>query len=108
MRRPAARPHRCRIRSHRAADIGRCASPLPLVLPAPEGETPQAARAALARLARALRAERLRGRAGQRSYDLRRHLALSQALARQTARLRLLERQGGGGWRDQDLRRRRC
>ncbi len=41
-----------------------------------------AGRAAILRkLARALRAERMRGRAGHWSYDLNRHIALSQAYA---------------------------
>lgn len=38
-------------------------------------------RKVLAKLARALRAERSRGRAGHWTYDLNRHLALSQAYA---------------------------
>ena len=44
-------------------------------------ESAAARRKVLARLYRALRAERTRGRAGHWSYDLNRHLALSQAYA---------------------------
>jgi hypothetical protein len=40
-----------------------------------------ARRRIVARLARALRAERMRGRAGHWTYDLNRHIALSQAYA---------------------------
>ena len=42
-------------------------------------------RAIVAKLARALRAERSRGRAGHWTYDLNRHIALSQAYAAETA-----------------------
>ena len=42
-------------------------------------DSPAARRAILAKLSRALRAERNRGRAGHWTYDLNRHLALSQA-----------------------------
>jgi hypothetical protein len=44
-------------------------------------ESPAARRAILAKLSRALRAERNRGRSGHWTYDLNRHLALSQAYA---------------------------
>jgi hypothetical protein len=44
-------------------------------------------RAILRRLARALRAERNRGRAGHWTYDLNRHIALSQAYAAERAAL---------------------
>jgi hypothetical protein len=47
-------------------------------------ESPAARRTILARLSRALRAERNRGRAGHWTYDLNRHLALSQAYAAET------------------------
>jgi hypothetical protein len=42
-------------------------------------ESQAARRAILAKLSRALRAERNRGRSGHWTYDLNRHLALSQA-----------------------------
>ena len=42
-------------------------------------DSPAGRAAILRRLARALRAERRRGRAGHWSYDLNRHIALSQA-----------------------------
>lgn len=51
-----------------------------------------ARQAILARLSRALRAERTRGRAGHWTYDLNRHLALSQAYA---AECRLAKAGGG-------------
>jgi hypothetical protein len=44
-------------------------------------------RAILRRLARALRAERNRGRAGHWTYDLNRHIALTQAYAAERAAL---------------------
>jgi hypothetical protein len=44
-------------------------------------ESAAARRKVLAKLSRALRAERTRGRAGHWTYDLNRHLALSQAYA---------------------------
>ncbi len=44
-------------------------------------DSPAARRAILKMLARALRAERNRGRAGHWTYDLNRHIALSQAYA---------------------------
>lgn len=44
-------------------------------------ESSAARRKVLAKLSRALRAERTRGRAGHWTYDLNRHLALSQAYA---------------------------
>jgi hypothetical protein len=61
---------------------------LPL-MPAEVADTSTAMRRTIvARLARALRAERARGRAGHWTYDLNRHIALSQAY---TAERRLLE-----------------
>lgn len=44
-------------------------------------DSPAATEAILVKLSRALRAERIRGRAGHWTYDLNRHLALSQAHA---------------------------
>ena len=44
-------------------------------------KSPAARQAILAKLSRALRAERNRGRSGHWTYDLNRHLALSQAHA---------------------------
>ena len=44
-------------------------------------ESADGRKAILRKLARALRAERTRGRAGHWSYDLNRHIALSQAYA---------------------------
>jgi hypothetical protein len=56
---------------------------LPRLLPLMPSEVADnsagARRRIVARLARALRAERMRGRAGHWSYDLNRHIALSQA-----------------------------
>ena len=43
--------------------------------------SPAVRRVILAKLSRALRAERNRGRAGHWTYDLNRHIALSQAYA---------------------------
>jgi len=54
-------------------------------------ESPAARQAILAGLFRALRAERSRGRAGHWTYDLNRHIALSQAYA---AERRLLQTGG--------------
>jgi len=58
---------------------------LPRLLPLPAAEladhSAPARRRIVARLARALRAERNRGRAGHWTYDLNRHIALSQAYA---------------------------
>ncbi|CAN5365462.1 hypothetical protein BH10PSE9_BH10PSE9_08500 [soil metagenome] len=48
----------------------------------------------LARLARALRSERSRGRGGHWTYDLNRHIALSQAYAAERRDLDLLMRDG--------------
>jgi hypothetical protein len=48
---------------------------------------PEVTRAIVARLARALRAERRRGRAGHWTYDMNRHIALTQALAAERQRL---------------------
>jgi len=48
---------------------------------------PAVTRMIVARLSRALRAERRRGRAGHWTYDLNRHIALSQALAAERRRL---------------------
>ncbi len=54
-----------------------------------EPEEGEAGRKALvARLARALRGERQRGKAGHWSYDLNRHIALSQAYRAECAALR--------------------
>ncbi len=47
-----------------------------------------ARRKIVARLARALRAERNRGRAGYWTYDLNRHIGLSQAYTAERSRLR--------------------
>jgi hypothetical protein len=56
---------------------------LPRLLPLLPSEiadlTSAARRRIVARLARALRAERMRGRSGHWTYDLNRHIALSQA-----------------------------
>ena len=46
------------------------------------------------RLARALRSERSRGRGGHWTYDLNRHIALSQAYAAERRDLDLLTRGG--------------
>ncbi|MBN9022365.1 MAG: hypothetical protein J0H08_09810 [Rhizobiales bacterium] len=58
---------------------------LPRVIPVGPDEvadsSPEGRRAILRKLARALRAERSRGRAGHWTYDLNRHIALSQAFA---------------------------
>lgn len=58
---------------------------LPRIIPVGPDEvaddSPDGRRAILRKLARALRAERTRGRAGHWSYDLNRHIALSQAYA---------------------------
>ncbi|MEX0853394.1 MAG: DUF6477 family protein [Bauldia sp.] len=58
---------------------------LPRLLPAWPAELTDESiagrRLIVARLARALRAERSRGRAGHWTYDLNRHIALSQAYA---------------------------
>lgn len=51
------------------------------------------ARDIVRRLNRALRAERRRGRAGHWSYDINRHIALSQALSAESTRLRDMLRQ---------------
>ena len=48
--------------------------------------------AQLARLARSLRDERKRGRAGHWSYDLNRHLALTQAYEAEKKRLHQRQR----------------
>lgn len=59
-----------------------------LALTGPELETsPERLRANIARLARALRSERRRARAGDRGYDLTRHIALARAHAGETALL---------------------
>lgn len=50
--------------------------------------TPDRLEANIARLARALRGERRRARAGERGYDLERHIALAQAHAGETALLK--------------------
>lgn len=69
---------------------------LPRLLPLADSELAeddaQAAREIIARLSRALRAERQRGRAGHRSYDLNRHVALAQALDAERRRLGELTR----------------
>ena len=66
---------------------------LPRLLPLGPAEladdSPTAARMILKRLARALRNERNRGRAGHWTYDLNRHIALSQAYAGERRRLQL-------------------
>lgn len=55
-------------------------------------ESPMGRRKILARLARALRAERNLGRAGHWTYDLNRHIALSQAYAAERRDLDTLAR----------------
>jgi hypothetical protein len=66
---------------------------LPRLLPLAPAEladdSPAATRVILRRLARALRNERNRGRAGHWTYDLNRHIALSQAYAGERRRLQL-------------------
>ncbi|WP_321341828.1 hypothetical protein [Breoghania sp.] len=58
-----------------------------------EPEEGEAGRKALvARLARALRGERQRGKAGHWSYDLNRHIALSQAYRAECDALRAMRR----------------
>jgi hypothetical protein len=64
---------------------------LPRLLPIGPDEIADASLAArrsiVARLTRALRAERGRGRAGHWTYDLNRHIGLSQALAAERRQL---------------------
>ena len=50
--------------------------------------SPAARRAILVKLYRALRAERNRGRAGHWTYDLNRHIGLSQAYAAEQRAIR--------------------
>jgi len=52
-----------------------------------ESDDPATGHAIIARLERSLRAERRRGRAGHWTYDINRHIALSQALAAERARI---------------------
>ena len=67
---------------------------LPRLIPVTQaelaGDGAEAARGIVARLERALRAERRRGRAGHWTYDLNRHIALSQALGAERRRLAIL------------------
>ncbi len=76
------------------------ATHLPRLLPLGPAEiadtSTSARRRIVARLARALRAERNRGRAGHWTYDLNRHLALSQAYEAECRRLPLAFRRDGG------------
>lgn len=69
---------------------------LPRIIPVGPDEvadqSPAGRTAILQKLARALRAERTRGRAGHWTYDLNRHIALSQAYA--------AERRAARGWSD--------
>ncbi len=68
-----------------------------------EPEEGEAGRKALvARLARALRGERQRGKAGHWSYDLNRHIALSQAYRAECEALRAMRLtiRAGGGCKD--------
>jgi hypothetical protein len=55
-----------------------------------------AARRVVDTLERALRGERRRGRAGQWSYDINRHLALARALREERGRLARLRRERSG------------
>jgi hypothetical protein len=51
------------------------------------GSEPETTRRIILKLARALRIERARGRAGHWTYDLNRHLGLTQALKAEQERL---------------------
>lgn len=96
MRKPSDGDHSVGHRARGCRDSGAEAWTLAQLLFAggagrPAGAALEETKDTIARLMRALRTERQRGKAGHWTYDLNRHIALSQALRRQIDRQRRLE-----------------